>query len=273
MPFEYSVFTKPWPLPAEELARKVKDLGFDNIELPVRAGFPVTPENVSHALPAFAKELAEAGIRIRSIAADPTAEIVAACAKANVAFIRIMVRIHESAYMKTEREAQARFAQLLPLLQDHGVAVGVQNHSGDFISNAMGLRHLLEPFPPEHLCAFFDVGHNALDGEQSDLALDILLPWIKAINLKNPRWVAEGIAPSGNATLWRKEWTLGHLGFASWPALGEELAKRGWSGLLCLSAEYSDMEQVEAYTAKDLALAKRIFAEQENKSLQGATRA
>jgi len=43
----YTVFTKPWPdksLP--ELARFVKDLGFDGVELPVRPNFQVIPETV-----------------------------------------------------------------------------------------------------------------------------------------------------------------------------------------------------------------------------------
>jgi sugar phosphate isomerase/epimerase len=55
---EYAVFTKPWmTLPLPELGRMVKGTGFDAIELPVRPGFQVTPEQVAQDLPRAAREL------------------------------------------------------------------------------------------------------------------------------------------------------------------------------------------------------------------------
>jgi hypothetical protein len=55
---EYAVFTKPWmTLPLPELGRMVKGIGLDAIELPVRPGFQVTPEQVAQGLPRAAREL------------------------------------------------------------------------------------------------------------------------------------------------------------------------------------------------------------------------
>ena len=68
-----TVFTKPWrdkSLP--ELAEFVRDLGFTGIELPVRPGYQVPPEDVAN-LPAAAKILSEHGVRIGSVA-GPTDE-------------------------------------------------------------------------------------------------------------------------------------------------------------------------------------------------------
>ena len=42
----FSVFTKPWKTPLPDLARLVRGLGFDGVELPVRPGYQVLPENV-----------------------------------------------------------------------------------------------------------------------------------------------------------------------------------------------------------------------------------
>ena len=55
----FSVFTKPWKMPVAELGRFVKGLGFDGIELPVRPGYQVLPENVRRDLPKAAKQLAD----------------------------------------------------------------------------------------------------------------------------------------------------------------------------------------------------------------------
>ena len=45
-----SVFTKPWTEPLPAMADKVAALGLDGIELPVRPGYQVTPENAAAGL-------------------------------------------------------------------------------------------------------------------------------------------------------------------------------------------------------------------------------
>ena len=44
---QLAIFTKPWKaLSLPELAEHIKSLGFDQIELPVRPGFQVEPDNI-----------------------------------------------------------------------------------------------------------------------------------------------------------------------------------------------------------------------------------
>ena len=58
----FSVFTKMWKDNSPtELGEFVLDLGFDGIELPVRAGYPVPPERVGRDLPKAAKYVDENG--------------------------------------------------------------------------------------------------------------------------------------------------------------------------------------------------------------------
>ena len=48
-----ALFVKPWrALDLPQLARHVRKLGFDLIELPVRPGFPVEPKHIERDLPA-----------------------------------------------------------------------------------------------------------------------------------------------------------------------------------------------------------------------------
>ncbi len=42
---------------------------------------------------------------------------------------------------------------LLPLLDKYGVQLGVQNHNGRFVANAVGLKRLLEGYDPRFLGA------------------------------------------------------------------------------------------------------------------------
>ena len=69
MNLSYTVFTKPWQKKSlPELARFVSDLGFDGIELPVRPGYQVEPENVAKGLPEAARILGDHGVRIGTVA-------------------------------------------------------------------------------------------------------------------------------------------------------------------------------------------------------------
>src|ERR1051326_824807 len=87
MPIEFSVFTKPWRKPILELGPFVTKLGFDAIELPVRPGYAVEPERVEQDLGPAARQLADCGVRIASIAGNADERTIAACADAGVSMI------------------------------------------------------------------------------------------------------------------------------------------------------------------------------------------
>ena len=63
-----TVFTKPWQeLSLAELATLVKNLGFDGVELPVRPGYQVEPDNVSSGLKEATRVLGDHGVFIGSL--------------------------------------------------------------------------------------------------------------------------------------------------------------------------------------------------------------
>lgn len=257
--FTFSVFTKPWKTQIPELGAFVKGLGFDAIELPVRPGYQVPPENVERDLPKAARQLADCGVAIASIAGPTDEKTIAACGEAGVPIIRVMVRIGEGGYMATEARARAEYEALLPLLDKHKVQIGVQNHCDEFVANAIGLRHLMERFDPKHVGAVWDPAHCALNGEDPELAVDILWSHLCMVNLKNAFWQRR-TGPEAEAAEWRVYWTTGRHGQASWPRVAAELKRRGWRGVLCLTAEYSDEPSVNRLIAEDIAFAKALFA-------------
>jgi sugar phosphate isomerase/epimerase len=256
----FSVFTKPWKTPSvPELGRFVKDLGFDAIELPVRPGYQVQPENVARDLPVAARQLAAEGVQIASVAGPADEPTIAACAAAGVPVIRVMVPIAPEGYMATEARVQREYDALLPALERYGVRLGVQNHCDRFVANAMGLRHLLEKYAPQHIAAVWDAAHNALQGEDPELALDIVWSHLCMVNLKNAFW-RPTTGPEAESMQWRPYWTSGRQGLASWPRVVAELTRRNYQGVVCLTAEYSDEPSVNRLIAEDIAFAKSLFA-------------
>ena len=170
-----SVFTKPWTDPLPELADKLAALGVDGVELAVRPGYQVTPETAATGLKGAARILGERGLRILSIASVADEPTIAACGEAGVPLIRIMAPIDiDLGYIGSVTKLQRELDALVPALERHQVAIGVQNHYGFFVGSAVGLLHLLQPFDPRQVCAVLDMAHCAVDGEPVAMAVDIL---------------------------------------------------------------------------------------------------
>ncbi|MDD4140401.1 MAG: hypothetical protein PHN53_13540, partial [Eubacteriales bacterium] len=85
-----SVFTKPWPnISVDELGELVSQLGFDGVELPVRPGFQLEPDQVEKGLPQVAARLATHGVSIMSVAGSLEEPFFAGCQAAGVPLIRV----------------------------------------------------------------------------------------------------------------------------------------------------------------------------------------
>ncbi len=256
----WSVFTKPWKeMPVSALAAHVRRLGFEGIEFPVRPGYQVEPENVATGLPQLARQLADEGIKVLSVAGPTDEATIAACAAAGVPTIRICVSIGDRPYMETVAQLQREYDALVPLLERYGVRIGIQNHNGRDVANAMAVRHLIGQYDPRHFGIVWDAAHEALAGTEPELALDIAWSHLCMVNLKNGFWLRTN-GPEAPYAQWRTYWTSGRHGLASWPRVAAELQRRCYEGVICLTAEYSDHDAVDRLIAEDVAFAKSLFA-------------
>ncbi len=259
-PVTFTVFTKPWHVPLVELAVLVRSMGFDGVELPVRPGYPVHPDNVTEALPEAVHIFADHGLRIASIAGPTDERTIEACGVAGVPVIRICVGVPAQAeYLEHEATVQAEFEPLLPVLARCGVTIGIQNHSGRQIANAMGLRHLIERFDPRNVAAVWDPAHCALNGEVPALAASILWSHLCMVNLKNAYWQRTNGLEAPVAT-YKPWWTSGRQGLCPWPEVAAILKARHYTGAVCLTAEYGDHEATDRLIRDDLAFARSLFA-------------
>ena len=238
---KFTVFTKPWQRQnLDELSELVTGLGFDGVELPVRDGYQVTPDTIGSELPKAAAALGAHGLKIGSVATEVNERSIAACGDAGVPIIRTMVGIDLSVgYHQTELEIRKRWDSLIPALDRFGVAIGVQNHYGFMIGSAIGIMHLIEGYDPRHVGAVLDPAHCGLDGEPDKMAIDIVWSHLLLVNLKSAFWVRR-TGPEYDDVKWRSYWSNGHQGLTSWPTVAAELQRRGYTGDICLPAEYSD---------------------------------
>ena len=256
----FTLFTKMWPdksLP--ELAAFVEGLGLEGIELPVRPGYPVTPDNVESKLPEAARILADHGLRIGSVASGLSERTIAACGAAGAPILRMGIEIPaDQSYLGAVSDIQRQWDGMVPVLDEHRVTLGIQNHCNRCAAHAMHLHHALANYDPKHVGAVWDPAHQALQGEDLDLALDVVWSHLLMVNLKNAYWKRIH-GPEAEWAEWRSYWTSGRHGLASWPKVAEELKRRGYQGDLCFSAEYTDEAATDRLIGEDIAAAREIF--------------
>ena len=113
-------------------------------------------------------------------------------------------------------------------------------------------------FDPKVIAAVWDVAHNALNGEALDLGLDIIWPHLNMVNFKNAYWHRTN-GPEAVVAEWDVFWTSGRHGQASWSQVATLLKQRGYSGVVCLPAEYTDEPAVDRLIAEDIIFAKSLF--------------
>ncbi|MDR1284259.1 MAG: sugar phosphate isomerase/epimerase [Opitutaceae bacterium] len=265
-----AVFTKPWPEPLHALAGRMAGLGVEGVELPVRPGFPVTPENVAMLLPEAVRVFGERRLRIFSVAGEPDAALARACGAAGVPVIRVCLRVNEGEnYPDAEARWRRRFDELRPVLDETGVCIGVQNHCGNWLPHAMAIRDVCAGFDPRQVAAVWDAAHAALCGEPPAMGLDLVASHACMVNLKNARRVRRddragdagaGTREARTVAEWKIEWCRGDEGIASWPDVATELARRRFAGPVCLTAEYSDPAAVDRFIAEDVRLARALLA-------------
>jgi len=254
-PVTFTVFTKPWTMPLPELARHVASLGFSGVELPVRPGFQVEPDRVAQDLPVACRILADHGLRIASVAGPTHPAAIATYGDCGIPVVRICVSIErDEPYLAAEERLRRDFDAMLPALERHGVTLGIQNHCGRSVANAMGLLHLIEAYDPRRVGAVLDAGHNGLMGEEPELAVDIVWDRLCMVNLKSALWQRTN-GPEAPVAEWRPYWTTGRHGLSAWPRYAAALRARGYDGVICLTAEYDDHQSVNRLIAEDLSFA------------------
>ncbi len=260
----FAVFGKPWKsLSLSELARCIRKLGFEWIELPVRPGFQCEPETIGKSLPEAVRVLREEGVRVLNItAALPLTDerLYSASFQAGILMNRVIFDRREGEnYWDAEKRARKMLDEALPFCEKYGYLIGVQNQSGRCVPvNAMGMHNLVKDYDPRYVGAIWDPAHNALEGEDPEPALDIVASHLRVVNLKNAVWKRVNSSESEEAQ-WSVYWTSGRQGRAPWRRVADKLQQMQYKGPVCLSAEYSAEKEVERLLAEDLIYAKECF--------------
>lgn len=195
-----------------ELAKTCRELGLDGVDLTVRAGGHVLPENVARDLPRAVEAIRAEGLDVPMITTrlhrgnDPDARpILEAASALGIPYFRIGG--HKYRARGNPREQFSRIARdlsgLAELAAEFGMTAGYHNHSGPLNVGAplWDLEAIYGKVGSPRIGSNFDVGHATAEGPFGNWGITarLLAPHVKMMAVKDfvfdgvrPRWVPLG---------------------------------------------------------------------------------
>jgi len=226
-----------------------KRAGFDGIDLTLRPGGHVKPEEAEMGLAEARKIAEDTGVAIPmastavTSAASPHAEsIFAAAAHYGVRRLKLGYWPYEpfGTLARQLRQARADLESVVRLGEKYRVLPCIHCHSGRMLAAGGPLLYLiLKDFSPSEAGAYVDPMHMTIEGGVSvwEMGLDLLAPWIALAGIKNFRWLP-GERDTKGQMRFRSEYTPLADGQAPLPEFMAYLRQLGYDGTVSLHSEY-----------------------------------
>jgi len=249
--------------PIDKAGDIIAELGFAGVDLTVRPGGHVLPENVRTDLPKAVRTLAERNLAVPMIttaitdASEPHAEDIFATAwecgirrlKLGYWTYRGFGTIHTQLdEMRRQLEAIAKLGQR------YNVLPAVHIHSGDYLSaNPATLYDLLRGFEPKELGAYIDPGHMTAEGGIScwRQGIDLLQKYISMVAVKSFGWFRETDESTGEA-VWHAKLVPLKEGTVRWRQVFQCLKQIGFDGPVSVHSEYQGSHSWRDLTTEEL---------------------
>lgn len=246
-----------------------KAAGFDGIDLTLRPGGHVKPENAEIGM-AEARKTADAiGAVIPMVstavtdANDPLAEpVFAAAAHYGARLVKLGYWEYRpfGTLAKQVDEARAKLRGLIALGRKYNVLPCVHCHSGRLVASGGPMLYLLlKGFDPREVGAYVDPMHMTIEGGRSgwEMGLDLLAPWLALVGVKNFRWLP-GERDGHGQQRWRWEYCPLADGMAPLPEFFQYLAVLKYDGVVSLHSEYKGSTSFRKMSTPELLEQSRV---------------
>jgi sugar phosphate isomerase/epimerase len=232
----------------DETATMCAALGYDAIDLTLRAGGHVEPERVEEDLPKAVDLIHKAGLRIPMVTSDivdtktPRAERILKTLKVT----RIPLYRWGGLRYDPKREIPAQLAEMKPRVKDlaamnqhYGVTAMYHTHSGlDQVGASMwDLYLLLKDLTPDAVAVNYDVGHAVVEGGYGGWinSTRLLLPYMRGVAVKDFIWKQNARGE------WRPGWCALGRGMVDFKRFFAMLKTGGFQGPIQLHMEYDEL--------------------------------
>jgi sugar phosphate isomerase/epimerase len=240
MAITYSIFPKYFPqFSVRELAAMVRETGLDTVNLVIRDGYWVSPENLAAELPLFMRAVraeglevrfATAGFEPRMLLADPTP--LALLAEHGIRDFRLAYSSVENGDVRASLSAaRAQLEQLAPLCERYGVRAIYQLHYGTLVPNPSAVWPLVQGLPPQWIGVELDPGNQSIEGyEDWERSAQLLREYVVAVGIKDSALVRDADRQREPNKGWRRFWVPIYEGVTNWHDVTRALHSVNFNG-------------------------------------------
>jgi L-ribulose-5-phosphate 3-epimerase len=194
------VFSKPlqW-LGYDALADMLFEAGAEGIDLSVRTGGHVLPENVESDLPKAVEAAGKKGLKVDMIVTGITKaeekyteSVIKTASSLGIKYYRMgYINYADSVdIMVTLQKIKPDFQRLAELNRKYKIHGAYQNHAGIRVGGPVwDLYELLKDLDPEFIGCQYDVRHAMVEGGNSWVnGFRLIMPWVKCTDIKDFKW-------------------------------------------------------------------------------------
>ena len=265
-----------------EMSAICAGLGYEGIDLTVRAGGHVLPERAADDLPKAAETIRQAGLKFEMI----TGEIVDTSTPHAETVLKTLstlgVRYYRWGGFRYDlnkpippqlAEMKLRVKDLAAMNKQYGVCAMYHTHSGVALVGASiwDLYILLQDLDPNYVSANYDIGHATVEGGLGGWvhSAHLMLPHMRGVALKDFAWAKD------SRGAWNPAWCALGQGMVNFKQFLPLLKSVGFAGPLQLHFEYPELggassggthltipkEQFVSIMRRDMAVLKTMLKE------------
>lgn len=233
----------------DETAEVIKEIGFDGVDLTVRRGGHVKPENVEKNLPVAMEAFRKKDLVVPMMASnvnnaeeDIHQRVLKSASKEGIQFYRMgYLSYGDQPILQTLQGHASQMQKLAELNDELGITGVYQNHSGGRVGGPVwDVWHVLKDIDPDLIGVQYDVRHATVEGGYSwPRGMELLTPWIGNLVFKDFIW------KKNDKGEWRATSVPLGEGMVDWPKFFELLKQWNVSGPVTMHYEYPILTEEE----------------------------
>jgi sugar phosphate isomerase/epimerase len=247
--FTFCFFSKHLPeLNYADLAKWLRDAGFDGADLTVRAGGHVLPERVVEDLPRAVEAIRSLGLDVPMItteltsAADPSARpILKTAGRLKIPFFKLGYWRYGTDPLADVAKAAVELKGLVELAREYGVTAGFHNHPRNVGLAGWDGRQIVDGLDPRSIGYYYDSNNATEEGAVMgwEVTLRLALPRLKMAAFKDFYW------SKVNGKWSPVSCPLGQ-GMVDWAKMFPLIKSSGFSGPVSIHQEYKPADRMLA---------------------------
>jgi sugar phosphate isomerase/epimerase len=238
------------------LIRIAHNAKVEGLDLCVREGYPVNPDNADAAMPRLVRRLEKEGIPVPMVtgegvwrdAGDPSSQrILSGMAQSGVRLYKLGYYYYrpgvDGAYWDFVDRVRRGLEGWSKLGERFGVKVCYHTHCdipglalGQYMgTNCAALMHLLKDMDPARVGAYIGTGNLVVSGEPFEYGIEMVGKYLSIVELQD---VYLERIDNGDQGMHRRHWTTAGQGAGAWSTIFDTLVRRHFDGPLTMHAEF-----------------------------------